>query len=145
MKRYTWDVFLCPGFVDLVWSGDVWAMDKPGLSHLQTSPSPVLLVPNAASGSKCSRNQRKFSLSERANSSTSSASAIRFIVSFRCCPSLQAARPSPGQLPPAPGGWSPPRHPPRHPPLPPGRGMAVAGDERRHRSGHLHCLAQAEP
>ena len=68
-------------------------MDNLGLSHVQTST----VQSNAASGTKCSRNQRKFSLNDaRANRSTSSSSARRFIVSWHRCSSSQAAWPPRG-------------------------------------------------
>ena len=59
-KDIFWISFHIQGYLDLVL--DVNAMNNPGLSHVQTSP--VQLRFNAASNTKCSRNQRILGLND---------------------------------------------------------------------------------
>ena len=56
------DIFLCPWIfrLSLGCHGPRILLDNSGLSHVQTS----LVQPHAASGTKCSCNQRKFSLND---------------------------------------------------------------------------------
>ena len=110
-------------------------MDNPGLSHLQASP----VQPNAASGTKCSRDQQKFSLNDAHEQTVQRVHQVQVdLLSLGAAAPLRRQRGHLGGG----GGGCLQGALPGSPPLP--RGMALAGYGRHHCGCHRHCAVQVE-